>query len=58
MGKYTKIILQYTLDGVLLKEWLSIKSAAVTLGLNRGHISSCCGHHRKTTGGYKWEFKV
>jgi group I intron endonuclease len=36
----------------------TIKEAADQTHANKNHISSCCNGHRKTCGGYHWEFVV
>lgn len=54
-----KPVLQYNLDGILVKEWTSIKSAAKVLGLDRPSISNCCGGKKfKQVGGYIWRHKI
>lgn len=50
-------ILQYTLDGKLLREWKSITEAAKTLNLNHASISKCVNGHYKKAEGYRWEGK-
>ena len=40
----------------LNKIFLSAKDAAIELNISRSHISSCCNHKRKTSGGYHWIF--
>lgn len=50
-------ILQYTLDGKLLREWKSITEASKTLNLNHASISKCVNGHYKKAEGYRWEGK-
>lgn len=45
---------QYKVNGVLVKNFKSIKSASNKTGINKNHISECCSGKRKTSGGYKW----
>ena len=52
-----KAVLQYSLDGEFIREWPSIIEAGEYLGINDGHISSCCTGKRKTSGGYIWRHK-
>lgn len=52
-----KPILQYTREGVLVQEWDSIKSAAIKINIQPGHISKVCTGQRKTAGGYIWRHK-
>lgn len=49
-------ILQYDLDGNLIKEWNSQKEAA-RAGYHQGNISDCVRGNRKTANGYIWKFK-
>lgn len=52
-------VLQFTLDGVLLKKWHSMTEASNKLGINLSSISMCCsktGRKRKTAGGFKWTY--
>ena len=55
--KVFKPILQYTKNGVFLKEWESIISAAQQTNISRKHISDCCCGRGKTAGGYIWKHK-
>ena len=55
--KVFKPILQYTKDGVFIKEWESIVSAAQQTNISRKHISDCCCGRGKTAGGYVWKHK-
>ena len=53
-------IRQFTVDGVLIAEYDSIKAAERTTGINRGGISACInGRQQRTTGrdgiSYKWK---
>lgn len=54
--KQSKPVLQYTIDGILVKEWSSIMEC----GRNGFHIfciSSCCNGKQKIHKGFKWAFK-
>lgn len=50
-------ILQFSLDGVFLKEWKSAREADESLNISYKCISGVCRGHRKTTGGFIWKFK-
>lgn len=50
-------ILQYTIDGVLLKEWKSAREIQDSTGLNMGSVKACCRNERKTSHGYVWRLK-
>lgn len=47
-------ILQYTLDGKLLREWKSITEASKTLNFNHASISKCVNGSYKTAEGFRW----
>lgn len=55
--KMRKSILQFTLDGVFVKEWESIKSAAETFGVKDCSISNALTGRKKTAGGFIWKYK-
>ena len=55
-SKYFKPILQYTLDGVFVREWKSIAEAGRN-GFNQGHITDCCRGVRKTHKGFIFKYK-
>lgn len=50
-------VLQFTLDGVLIKEWSHTREAAETLGLSKGAIYQACKGKIKTSGGFIWKRK-
>ena len=52
-----KSILQFDLNGKLLKEWNSLISASKKLGIGIGNITLVAQGKRKTTGGYIWKYK-
>ena len=50
----SKPVLQYTLDGEFVKEWLSAKEC----GRNGfKSVSACCRGKRKSCGGYLWKYR-
>lgn len=51
-----KSILQYDLQGNLLKEWDSILEASENLKISQANIRSCCCG-QKSAGGYQWKYK-
>ena len=55
--KCSKPVLQFTLDGILVKEYPSIHQAYRETGFSQGNISSCCNGKLKTAYGYKWRYK-
>jgi len=50
-------VLQYTLDGVFVKEYYSQTQASIQTNVNRGNIGSCCIGICETAGGFKWTVK-
>jgi group I intron endonuclease len=54
----SKPILQFTIDGKFLREWDSSISACNELKLHKGPLSCALNGVYKTSGGYKWEFKI
>lgn len=54
--KLSKTVYQYSLDGVLIKEWLSAAEVKRQLGYNRQNINQCCLGKRKTAYGYIWKY--
>lgn len=55
MGHFRPIE-QYSKLGVLIKIWPSTKSAATSLNIRNGCISSCLHKKTKTAGGFVWKF--
>ncbi len=53
-----KQIIQYTLNGLRIKDWPSIKEAANTLGFkSTTGINLACQGKRHKAGGFKWGYK-
>lgn len=50
-----KPVLQYSKDGILLKEWICMREAQRGTGIQS--IDSVCNGKRKTAGGYIWKYK-
>lgn len=57
-GKKSKKVLQYTLDGELVREWPSAMEAE-RAGFCHGHIVRCCNGNAgfKTHKGYIWKYE-
>lgn len=55
--QHRKPILQYTLDGVFIKEWSSGKEIYQTMSFSQGNISSCCSGALKSAYGFIWRYK-
>ena len=54
-GKLSKKVLQFTLDGELIREWPSIAECERN-GFNKGKVSECCNGKRKTYKGFIWKY--
>lgn len=55
--KDKKSILQYDLQGNIIKEWESIKSIERELNIANQNIIQCCKGKCKTIKGYVWKYK-
>lgn len=53
-----KPILQYTLDGIFIKEYESCVDAATILKLAPAGIRQCCYNRQQKCGDYMWKFKT
>ena len=63
LGKYGKLnghskpIMQYTKEGVFIKEWECSLQVQRELGIWGSNITKCCQGGYKSTGGYLWKYK-
>lgn len=53
----SKVVLQYDLDGNLIKRWVCMKEAARSIGCLYQEISRVCRHERKTGQGFVWRYE-
>jgi hypothetical protein len=53
-----KSVLQYSMDGILVSKYDSIKTAAEKTGIGKGHICRCCKNKRNSAGGYMWKYDL
>ena len=51
-----KKIVQFSIEGKLIKIWDSISSAQKELNVKKGSIHDCCNKRQNTAFGYKWLF--
>ena len=51
------IVLQFDLNGNLIKEWRNGYAASQELSISVGAIYGCCVHRYKSAGGYIWMYK-
>ena len=56
-GNSRKGVIQYSLDGKFLKEYISIAEAARVSNSHSSKIQQVCSGQRKTTNNYIWEYK-
>lgn len=56
-GKKSKPVLQFTLEDILIKEYLSATQVERELGFGQSNICNCCNGKLKTAYGYKWKYK-
>ena len=52
----SKPVNQYTLDGIYIATYKSIKEASRTTGTDQTGIVDCCKGRLKTSGGYIWKY--
>ena len=52
-GKCSKKVLQFTLDGIFIREWPSTSECGRN-GFNQGHVAACCRGEEKSHKGFKW----
>lgn len=57
LSKMKRPVLQFSLDGELIREWNSATDASLEIGISRGNIPSCCNGKRKSAGGFVWKYK-
>ena len=55
--KRSKVVLQFTLEDVFIKEYPSIRQAERETGFGHGYICDCCKGKYKTAYNYKWKYK-
>lgn len=55
----SKAISQYSIEGVWIKDWKSMREASRVLKIHHTDISYCLKNlNRKSSGGYKWKYKL
>lgn len=55
--KLAKPVLQYDLNGNLIKEWFSLEQITRETEFRKPNISKCCHEKSNTAYGFKWKFK-
>lgn len=53
-----KAVLQYSKQGVFIKEWNTISEVSRLANISPGNIVACCKGRLKTAGGFIWKYKV
>ena len=51
-------VLQYDLDGNLIKIWFNLREITLNTNYKKSNIIYCCNHKNRTAYGYKWEYKL
>ena len=51
-----KVIIQFDLQGIFIKQWEHGNIASKTLNISHSAISKCLKNKYKTAGGYKWRY--
>lgn len=51
-----RVVKQYDLNGIFLKQWDSIAKVEKVLGFNNRNICACCRHKRPTAYGFIWKY--
>ena len=51
-------VLQYDLDGNLIRKWENLREIVLNTDYNKSNIMYCCQKKYKTAYGYKWEYLV
>lgn len=54
---YSRAVLQYTTDDVLVQEFISISEASRQSTINKSCIRDCCVGKQHTAGGFIWRYK-
>ena len=54
--KLGKKIIQYSIDGILIKEWVSLSTAAKELNISSTGICNCCKNKTQSFKGFKWSY--
>lgn len=55
--KFYKAIIQYTKEGVFVKEWQSIKEAGRAINISASNITNCAKGREKSAGGFTWKYR-
>jgi hypothetical protein len=54
----SKVVYQYTVDNIYIRDFISIKSAAELYKISSNNISDCCRWKQKTSCWYKWSYNL
>lgn len=56
-NKLNKPVMQYSKDGIFIREWFSIREASKNFGVNEDTIGSVTRRRKGVAGGYQWRLK-
>ena len=51
-------VLQYSLDGTFIKEYLTLQQASEITNISKSTICNVCNRKGNTAGGYIWRYKI
>lgn len=51
-------VLQYDLDGNLIKRWFNLREIILNTNYKKANIMYCCKHKYRTAYGYRWEYSL
>lgn len=54
---FSRTVLQYTTDGIFIKEFISVAEASRQTTINKSCIRDCCRGKQKSAGGFIWRYK-
>jgi hypothetical protein len=53
----SKTVIQYSLDGKFIREWVNARIACIELGISYGAVNGCLNGKSKTSQGFIWKYK-
>lgn len=57
LEKLMKPIVQYTKNGVFIRDWKDVSEASKETGINSVNINQACNGKLKISGGFIWKYK-
>lgn len=53
----SKTVIQYSLDGKFIREWVNARISCIELGISYGAVNGCLNGKSKTSQGFIWKYK-